>query len=71
MVARRLSDTFAEDEQPGRFERDFEEIEEIGSGEFGKVIKAQSKHDAMQVYAIKKSKQFEGAKHRYVSFLIL
>ncbi|KAF8176525.1 hypothetical protein BJ912DRAFT_1063843 [Pholiota molesta] len=64
MVARRLSDTFAEDEQPGRFERDFEEIEEIGSGEFGKVIKAQSKHDAMEVYAIKKSKQFEGAKHR-------
>ncbi|KAF9485940.1 hypothetical protein BDN70DRAFT_889660 [Pholiota conissans] len=63
MVARRLSDSFAEDEQPGRFDRDFEEIEEVGSGEFGKVIKVQNKtSDAL--YAIKKSKQFEGAKHR-------
>ncbi|KAF8967937.1 hypothetical protein BDZ97DRAFT_1802034 [Flammula alnicola] len=65
IVGRRLSDSFAEEEQPGRFERDFEEIEEIGSGEFGKVIKVQSKTgDDVEVYAIKKSKRFEGAKHR-------
>ena len=65
-----MSDSFAEDEQPGRFDRDFEEIEEVGSGEFGKVIKVQSKtSDAL--YAIKKSKQFEGAKQRYVFSLFL
>lgn len=64
LVARRLSDSFAE-EQPGRFERDFVEIEEVGSGEFGKVIKVQQKGgDEVELYAIKKSKRFEGTKHR-------
>ncbi|KAF8897090.1 hypothetical protein CPB84DRAFT_1710099 [Gymnopilus junonius] len=67
--SRILSDSFgfgsAEDQQPGRFERDFDEIEEVGSGEFGKVIKVRSKiNDDLQLYAIKKSKQFEGVKHR-------
>ena len=63
-VARRLSDSFAE-EQPGRFERDFVEIKEVGSGEFGKVIQVQRKGDGdVELYAIKKSKQFEGTKHR-------
>ena len=57
---------YTEDEQPGRFERDFTEIEEVGSGEFGKVIKVQSKsEDSDILYAIKKSKRFEGVKHRY------
>jgi len=64
LVTRRLSDSFAE-EQPGRFERDFVEIEEVGSGEFGKVIKVQQKGgDDVELYAIKKSKRFEGTKHR-------
>lgn len=62
---RRLSDSFTEDQQPGRFERDFEEIEEIGSGEFGRVIKVR-KSKTGEVYAVKKSKRFEGVKHRYV-----
>ena len=63
-VTRRLSDSFAE-EQPGRFERDFVEIEEVGSGEFGKVIKVQRQGgDDAKLYAVKKSKRFEGTKHR-------
>jgi len=65
-TTRRLSEpvfSFSEEPQPGRFERDFEEIEEVGSGEFGKVIKVRSKKDDA-VYAIKKSKRFEGPKHR-------
>jgi mitosis inhibitor protein kinase SWE1 len=63
LVKWRLSDSFAE-EQPGRFERDFVEIEEVGSGEFGKVIKVQRKGSGDELYAIKKSKRFEGTKHR-------
>lgn len=64
LVKRRLSDSFAE-EQPGRFERDFVEIEEVGSGHFGKVIKVQRKGGGdIELYAIKKSKRFEGTKHR-------
>ncbi|KAG7443544.1 kinase-like protein [Guyanagaster necrorhizus] len=49
----------------GRFDRDFVELEEIGSGEFGGVIKVHSKaDDDCETYAIKKSKTFEGIKHR-------
>ncbi|KAL0956458.1 hypothetical protein HGRIS_002604 [Hohenbuehelia grisea] len=52
--------------QPGRFEREFVEVEEVGTGEFGKVIKVRRKAsgDGGEVYAIKKSKQFEGVRHR-------
>ena len=58
-----------EEGDPGRFEHDFDEIEEIGSGEFGKVMRVRSKNgDDGDVYAVKKSKRFEGAKHRYVKF---
>ena len=69
MGSRSHSDPFGlvgspEDEQPGRFERDFDEIEEVGSGEFGKVIKVRSKTGDDNLYAIKKSKRFEGVKHR-------
>lgn len=66
---RRFSDVYTE-EQPGRFERDFDEIEEFGSGEFGRVFKVRSKNknEDKGVYAVKKSKQFEGTKHRYVIF---
>lgn len=42
------------------------EIDELGSGEFGRVMKVRHK-DAQgegEVFAIKKSKPFEGAKHR-------
>ncbi|KAK0202737.1 hypothetical protein DFS33DRAFT_1436723 [Desarmillaria ectypa] len=50
----------------GRFDRDFVELEEIGSGEFGRVIKVHSKaDDDCETYAIKKSKTFEGIKHRH------
>ncbi|KAL0068849.1 mitosis inhibitor protein kinase swe1 [Marasmius tenuissimus] len=48
-----------------RFERDFVEVAEIGSGEFGKVIKAKLRgSENNECYAIKKSKRFEGARHR-------
>ncbi|KAF9049878.1 hypothetical protein BJ165DRAFT_1454518 [Panaeolus papilionaceus] len=72
----RLSDIYyAENEQPGRFEREFVQLEEIGSGEFGQVFMVRSKRplsmngtddapQSDQVYAVKKSKRFEGAKHR-------
>jgi len=69
--SRRFSDVYMEEERPGRFERDFDEVEEFGSGEFGKVFKVRSKNkneDGVIFYAVKKSKQFEGAKHRYVLF---
>ena len=65
---RRLSDICMEEEQPGRFERDFDEVEEIGSGEFGKVMKVKNKNGSDGVLsAVKRSKSFEGAKHRYVN----
>jgi mitosis inhibitor protein kinase SWE1 len=43
------------------------EVGEVGSGEFGKVIKVRRKDgDNSEVYAIKKSKRFEGVRHRSV-----
>lgn len=61
---RRISEPSAQ-EQSGRYERDFIEVDEVGRGEFGKVIKVRSKTgDNGEVFAIKKSKRFEGAKHR-------
>ncbi|KIY66867.1 hypothetical protein CYLTODRAFT_398044 [Cylindrobasidium torrendii FP15055 ss-10] len=53
----------AAQEQRGRFDRDFIVLEELGSGEFGKVIKARAKATE-SVYAIKQSKRYEGVKHR-------
>ncbi|TFK63362.1 kinase-like protein, partial [Pluteus cervinus] len=52
------------EEQAGRFAGDFVEVGELGSGEFGKVIKVQLKSNAQELFAIKKSKRFEGPKHR-------
>jgi mitosis inhibitor protein kinase SWE1 len=64
--SRRSSEPFAE-EQPSRFEHNFVEVGEVGSGEFGKVIKVRLKDgDDSEVYAIKKSKRFEGIRHRSV-----
>ena len=66
------------DERPGKFERDFDVLDEdLGSGEFGRVLKVRRKSDEDDdfgsmnvrddnVYAIKKSKPIEGVKHRYV-----
>jgi len=51
-------------EQLGRLERKFVEVGEV-EGQFGKVIKVQRKaDDDSAVYAIKKSKRFEGIRHR-------
>ncbi|KAH0588971.1 Mitosis inhibitor protein kinase wee1 [Termitomyces sp. J132] len=59
------SEVFAEDQPTSRFERDFEVDSEIGSGEFGKVIKVRCKNgDDSEVYAVKKSKRVEGPRHR-------
>lgn len=63
--ATRRSSEFTAEEQCGRFEREFAELAEVGSGEFGKVIKVRRKTgDDSEVCAIKKSKRFEGTKHR-------
>ncbi|KAF5370775.1 hypothetical protein D9758_001951 [Tetrapyrgos nigripes] len=62
---RRQSQPSYDQERPGRFECEFVEVAEVGSGEFGKVIKARTKTgDTNELYAIKKSKRFEGVKHR-------
>lgn len=52
------------EERPGRFERDFVEIDELGRGEFGRVMKARYKESMSVMFAVKKSKRFEGVKHR-------
>ena len=61
-------ETFA---QPGRFEREFVEIGEVGSGEFGKVMKVRRQSNLSgssslsgDISAVKKSKRFEGVRHR-------
>ena len=56
----------SDDAQPGRFLREFVEVDELGSGEFGKAMKVRYK-DANRgeaVFAVKKSKRFEGVRHR-------
>ena len=54
------------EERPGRFEREFVEIDELGQGEFGRVMKARYKEVSNAVFAVKKCKRFEGVKHRWV-----
>ncbi|KAG1735156.1 uncharacterized protein EDB91DRAFT_1145582 [Suillus paluster] len=49
----------------GRFEKEFVEIEQVGSGEFGKVMKVRAKNGREDtVWAVKRSKPFEGPRHR-------
>ncbi|KAL5523712.1 hypothetical protein ACEPAG_7885 [Sanghuangporus baumii] len=50
----------------GRFEREFVEVDKIGSGEFSSAIKVRFKHQDQEgpVYAVKRSKRFEGNRHR-------
>ncbi|VDB87342.1 unnamed protein product [Peniophora sp. CBMAI 1063] len=58
------------DARPGRFEAEFVEAGEIGSGEFGKVMRVKLKipspcaGDEESEWAVKRSKRFEGARHR-------
>ncbi|KAH8108041.1 hypothetical protein BXZ70DRAFT_32242 [Cristinia sonorae] len=59
----RRSIAFGE-EQAGRFEHHFVEIDELGRGEFGRVMKARYKQGSKEVFAVKKSKRYEGVKHR-------
>lgn len=58
---------FSAEERPGRFQREFVEIDELGRGEFGRVMKARYESGSQEVFAVKKSKRFEGIKHRYVT----
>ncbi|KIJ19055.1 hypothetical protein PAXINDRAFT_8404 [Paxillus involutus ATCC 200175] len=52
-------------DKSGRFEKEFAEIDQIGSGEFGKVLKVRSKNGPQdKVWAVKRSKPFEGPRHR-------
>ena len=49
--------------QPGRFEEQFALIDELGNGEFGIVLHVKDKRSEVEC-AIKKSRRFEGVKHR-------
>ena len=61
----RPDDESAKRMEHGRFQQDFVEVEEIGSGEFGKVIKVHRKNGREgEMFAVKKSKRFEGVRHR-------
>ncbi|KAF7983292.1 hypothetical protein HWV62_22953 [Athelia sp. TMB] len=48
----------------GRFERDFVDADEVGAGQFGTVQKVRYQDGRPGVFAVKKSKTFEGARHR-------
>ena len=56
----------SDEERTGRFEREFVEIDELGSGEFGRAMKVRYKDLGRDdgIFAVKKSKRFEGVKHR-------
>ncbi|THH02616.1 hypothetical protein EW026_g331 [Hermanssonia centrifuga] len=53
------------EERPGRFEQDFVELDELGRGEFGRVMKVRyNEEGSEETFAVKKSKPFEGVRHR-------
>jgi hypothetical protein len=72
-----LSSSFETYAQPGRFEREFVEIGELGSGEFGKAMKVRRQDGGSKpgtsgdITAVKKSKRFEGVRHRSAFFLTI
>lgn len=64
-----------DDGRLGRFDRDFIEVDELGRGEFGRVMKVRYKDHALrpspremgnEFFAVKKSKRIEGFKSRCV-----
>ena len=61
----------AEDHRAGWFEREFVEIDDLGSGEFGRAIKVRRKDGPDgEVFAVKKSRRFEGSRQRSVPFFV-
>lgn len=58
-------------ERPGRFERDFEKDGAgiLGKGTFGQVFRVKMR-GSHTVFAVKRSKPYEGARHRYVHSVI-
>jgi mitosis inhibitor protein kinase SWE1 len=62
----RMSSMSGEQHRAGYFEREFVEIDDLGSGEFGKVIKARRKAAGAdgEIFAVKQSRQFEGTRQR-------
>lgn len=54
-----------EHERPNKFEANFVTIDILGTGEFGSALEVRYKQgNGHDVFAIKKSKSFEGVKHR-------
>jgi hypothetical protein len=52
----------------GKFEREFDVVDDLGVGEFGKVMKVKRRTGVKaDEFALKRSKRFEGVKHRYRS----
>jgi len=54
---------FSDINRPGRFEEEFALVDELGNGQFGIVLHVKDKRTEVE-YAIKKSRRFEGVKHR-------
>ncbi|KAF8585991.1 kinase-like protein [Ramaria rubella] len=55
-----------EHECPGKFELEFLTVDVLGTGEFGSALKVRHKQGSEQdVFAVKKSKVFEGVRHRH------
>ncbi|KAE9394907.1 kinase-like protein [Gymnopus androsaceus JB14] len=61
---RRSSQPTRQEQRSGRFENQFVELAQVGSGEFGKVLKVRVRDGNSECFAIKRSKRFEGAKHQ-------
>jgi mitosis inhibitor protein kinase SWE1 len=63
----RMSSMCDAEARPGRFEREFVEVDEIGSGEFGSVYRVRRKAGGSGEWAVKKSARFEGSRQRSIS----